>query len=135
MRLDVVDIDDATDQRLENALRPLPGQQIETTVLQVAKARREAKAKEVAHAEDVVGCTARIGIVLLDIEAGLMVEQTVEDVRRLARGGRDHLGVEGIELVGHMRVESYPRLIAVAGIDGAESGAVTASAEILPIGG
>src|SRR3954462_4521728 len=41
-----------------------------------------------------VGDAASIDRMLIDLKAGLMVEQAVKHVRRLAGGGGDHLGVE-----------------------------------------
>jgi len=45
----------------------------------------------VAEAEHVVGGAARIGVVLLDSKAALVVQQAIEDMRRLARGRGDNL--------------------------------------------
>ena len=53
----------------------------EPLVGQVADARREPEAQEVAQGEDVVGESAGVRVVLLDAKVGLVVEQAVEHVR------------------------------------------------------
>ena len=55
-----------------------------------------------------------------DAQPAAVLEQPVQHVRRLGRGRRDDLGVEGAELVGDVGVERDARLVAVAGVDVAE---------------
>lgn len=66
--------------------------------------------------EDVVADPAAVGVVGRDGEIGLVVEQTVDDVRRLA-GGRDGCDVEGRVPRGVVRVEQRRRVVAVACVD------------------
>jgi hypothetical protein len=57
---------------------------MEPLVGEVTDARRKAKAQEVAERKNVIGETCSIGVVLLDPQIGLMVEQPVENVRASA---------------------------------------------------
>lgn len=47
-----------------------------------------------------IGEARRVGVVLLDTQVGLMVEQAVEHVGRVAHADVDHLGVEVMEHFG-----------------------------------
>jgi hypothetical protein len=61
-----------------------------------------------AERKDVIGEPSCVGIVLFDPQIGLMVEQTVENVRRIAGVCSDHLGIEGRVLVGDVGIEEQP---------------------------
>ena len=50
---------------------------VEALVGQVADARREAEAQQVHQGEHMVGEAGRVGVVLLDPQVGLVVEQAV----------------------------------------------------------
>ena len=71
---------------------------------------------------------------LLGCEPGLMIEQSVENVRRLAGGCGDHLGVEGPVLVRDMGVERHARLVAVPRVDVGDRLAVAPGEEMLAVG-
>jgi hypothetical protein len=71
--------------------------------------------------------------VLGGAEPGAVPQQPVEHVRCLGRGRGDDFGVEGTELVGHVRVESDAGLVAVPGVDVADRLAAAAGAEELPV--
>src|SRR5229473_4631449 len=75
-------------------------QYIESLFLQVADARRKAEAQQPAHGEDVIGEAAGVGVVLVNDEATLVTEQSVEDIGRLVSGRGDHVGVKGPKLIG-----------------------------------
>ena len=109
------------------------GRQVQLAVREVAQARREAVAEEGHEAEDVVGRAAGVDGVLLDGEAGLVVEQTVEHVRRLAGGGGDDLRVERPVLVGDVGVEAHARLVAVTRVDVCDRLARPTGEEVLSI--
>ena len=66
-----------------------------------------------AKAEHMVGGAARIGVMLLDPKTALMVQQAIENMRRLARRRGDDLGVIRAELIGDMGVERPARLVAM----------------------
>lgn len=59
--------------------------------------------------EDMVGDAARVGVMLLDGETGLMVEQAVQHMRCFAGGSGDDLGVEGAILGSRHRKGGKPR--------------------------
>ncbi len=66
----------------------------EPLVGQVADAGGEPVAQEMAQREDMVGKSGGVGVMLLDAEVGLVVEQTVEYVRGVTDRGVDDLGME-----------------------------------------
>ena len=57
------------------------------------------------HGEDMIGEPRRVGVVLLDPQVRLVVQQSVEHVGRVADADVDHLGAEGRVLVGDVGVE------------------------------
>src|SRR3546814_10298371 len=59
----------------------LAGKEVQTTLLNVAQARREAVAEEGHETEHMVRCSTRIGVVLLDRHAGLVIQQAIQDIR------------------------------------------------------
>ena len=63
--------------------------------------------------EDMVGESGRVGVMLLDAQVGLVVEQAVEHVGGVAHRGVDDLGMERRVLVGDVRVEGHAGLVAV----------------------
>jgi hypothetical protein len=135
VRGDVSDVDrvGGIDQRAEERINRHAGRQVQSSVLQVADARREPVAEERHHPEDMVGHAARIDRVLLGRQAGLVVEQAVEDVRSLAGGRGDHLGVERSVLVGDVSIEAHARLVAMPRVDIGERLAVAAGEEVLAV--
>ena len=60
-----------------------------------------------AKAEHVVRRPTRIGVMLLDPKAALVVQQAVEDMRCLARGRGNNLSMIRAELIGDMGVERH----------------------------
>src|SRR5207344_1058725 len=105
---------DAADQRRETRRRLLIRQQVELAFLDITNARSEAEAEQVAEAEHVIGHTTCVGVVLLNRQSRIVIEKPIEDVRRLARGRGNHLGIEWPELVGDMRIERDAGLVAMA---------------------
>ena len=123
------------DQRLERRIGRRRSEAVEAPLAEVADARREPEAQQRAGGKDLIGCRGRVGRVLVDAEPAAMIEQSVEDVRRLARRRGDGLGMKGPELVGEMGVEHHAGLVPVASIDEVHRLAVTAGAEVLPVRG
>lgn len=98
--LDESCIDGAADQRSEGPpLTPLAGN-VQPFVGEIADAGSEAKAQQMAESEDMVGEAAGVGVVLFDPQVGLMVEQPVKDVGRIANCGVDNFGMKGRVLIG-----------------------------------
>ena len=128
--------DGAADQGSEPGIAGRLLQGIEAPVLEVADARREAGAEQMAHREDLVGVAFGFHAVLLDVEASLVVNQAVEDVDGLPYGGVYDLGAEGGVLVGDVSVEynSYVSTVA-AGVDLGGEVLVTSGLVALVVGG
>src|SRR3546814_18875113 len=63
--------------------------EVQMSLLNVAQARREAVAEEGHETEHIVRCSTRIGVVLLDRHAGLVLQQAIQDIGRFACGRRD----------------------------------------------
>jgi hypothetical protein len=85
----------------------------EALVSQIADARGEAEAQRGHQGNDVIGEAGRIGIVLLDPQVGLVVQQTVQDVCSVAHRGADDLYVERRVLIGDVRVKLDVRFLAI----------------------
>ncbi len=62
------------------------------------------------------------------------MQQTVEYLRRLACGRRDHFGVEGCVAIRDVRVEGDRRLAALVRIDGACRLRAPVEREVLSVG-
>ena len=84
-----------------------PGKHVQSAIFDVPHSRGKAEAQHVAKAEHVVGRPTRIGVMLLDPKAALVVQQAVEDIGRLARGRGNNLGMIRAELIGDMGVERH----------------------------
>jgi len=93
---------------------PLLAWHIEPLVGEIADARRETKTQQVAERKNVIGETRRFGVMLLNPQIGLMVEQAIENMRRITGIRGDDLGIERSVLVGDVGVKEHARLIAVA---------------------
>ena len=83
--------------------------------------------------KDMIGEARRVGVVLLDAQVGLVVQQAVEHVGRVAHADVHDLGVERRVLVGDMGVERPPWAAAVFRIDVAGALGLAAGAEVLAV--
>ena len=63
--------------------------------------------------EDVVGEAGRVGVVLLNPEIRLVIEQTIKNVRCVSHRGVDDLGMKGCVLVGNVSIEGDAGIVAV----------------------
>ncbi len=86
-------------------------------VAQVADARREPESQKVHQAEHMIGEARRVGVVFLDTQVRLVVQQAIEHIGRVAQADVDHLGAEGRVLVGDMGIERPPRATSILRID------------------
>ena len=82
-----------------------------------------------------VGIAAAIGVVAARRDLALVIEQPVQDMQRLARRRRDHLGVERRVAVGEVRVELDAGLVAVMGVEARRVAAEAAGPEELAVRG
>src|SRR3546814_6297506 len=111
----------------------LAGKEVQTTLLNVAQARREAVAEEGHETEHMVRCSTRIGVVLLDRHAGLVIQQAIQDIGRFACGRRDHPARKGIISIRDMGVEGDARFVAAARVDVTDRGPTTAGMKLLSV--
>jgi hypothetical protein len=100
MDADEFHVDAAGNHRLQRGIGGRLGEAVETPMLQVRDTRRELQAYQRAEGEDVVGIATTIGMVPACGNLALVIEQRVQYMQRLARRGRDQLGVEGAITVG-----------------------------------
>ena len=87
-----------------------------TPIREIAQARAKPETKSGTEREDVIGCSASVGVMLRDIEIRAVMQQPVENIRRFVGSCRDDLYVVRAMLVGHMGIEAEPRINAVSGI-------------------
>ena len=87
-------------------------------VPEVADARRKSKPQHVARPEHLIGEAGGIRVMLLDPEVGVVTEEAIQHVQRVANGGVDHLRMEWAVLIRHMRVERNRWIAPVLGVDG-----------------
>jgi hypothetical protein len=135
LRSDQFEVEFAADQRSERWVVSLRAWHIEPLVGEVADSGREAEAQHMAERKDMIGEACGVGVVLLDSQIGLMVEQTVENVRGVAGIRGDHLGIKGRVLVGDVGIKEHTWLISIAQIDLSGLLSASAGAESLAIGG
>ena len=82
-----------------------------------------------------IGEAGGVGVMLLDPQIGLMVEQAVENMRRISGIRGDHLGIEGRVLVGDVGVEEHARFVPIAQVHLPGLFSAPTGAEALSIGG
>jgi len=70
----------AANHRLERVVDSVALGDEQLGVAQVADARRKAEAQQVHQAKYMIGESCRIGVVLLDAQVGLVVQQAVEHI-------------------------------------------------------
>jgi hypothetical protein len=102
-------------------------------VLEVRNARRELEAEQTAQREDVVGLTAAVGVMPPRQNITLVIEQRVQDMQRLTRGGGDQLGIERRVAVRDMCVDLEPWPLAIMGVEPAGIAAKASSLEELSV--
>lgn len=72
---------------------------VEAGVTDVADSWCEPVAEQVHEGEEMIGVSGRVRVMLLNCEVGLVMEQPVQDVGRVAVPDVDELAVEGEVLV------------------------------------
>ena len=83
--------------------------------------------------KDVIGEAGRVGVVLLDPQVGLVVQQAVEHIGGIADADIHHAGAERRVLVGDMGVERPPWAAPVFRVDVAGALGLAAGAEVLAV--
>lgn len=84
MGADVLDVQGAADQRPQRRVGLHALRHVQLGFAEVADARRETEAQQVHQGEDVIGEAGRVGVVLLDPQVGLVVQQAVEHIGGIA---------------------------------------------------
>ena len=89
MLADNIDLHTGAQQRLER--RVLSGRLDagHAAIGEIAQARTESKIQHSAQGEDVIGRTAGVGVMRIDLKPGIVMKQTVEDVGRFGFRIRD----------------------------------------------
>ena len=64
-----------------------------------------------------IGSAAGVRVVRFDLQQRAVVQQAVEDIRRLVMGRRHHLDTVGAVLIGEMGIEAEAGVVPIAGID------------------
>lgn len=135
MGANVLDVQGAADQWAQRRVALHALRHIQLGFAEVTDTRREAEAQQMHQGEDVIGEAGRVGVVLLDPQVGLVVQQTVEHIGGVAHTDIHHAGAERRVLVGDMGVKQPSRLAAVFRVDVPGALAPAARAETLAIGG
>src|SRR5271169_3778 len=89
----MIGVDEPTHERRQRRRRFVAGKQIQLAILDVPQSWGEAESEQVAKPKYMIGRAARVGVMLLDPQAAERVEKAVENVRRLAGGRGNDLGV------------------------------------------
>ena len=77
------EVERAADERLE-LFMAATARDVEAGVLEVSDAWREPEPEEVHEAKDVIGESVGVGVMLFDTNVGLVIEQAIENVARVA---------------------------------------------------
>lgn len=133
MSVYMLDVERAADHRAQRRVILAVLHDVELGILQVADARREAETEQVHQREDVIGEAGRVGVVLLDAQVRLVVQQPVEHVGRAGHADVHHLGVERRVLIGDVGVEQLSRFAAVLRVDVPGAFGLAARLETLPV--
>jgi hypothetical protein len=133
MGADVLDVERATDHRLERVIGGIALGDVELGVAQVVDARREAETEQVHQGKDMIGEARRVGVVFLDAQVGFVVQQAIEHVGRVAHADVDHLGVKRRVLVGDVGVESPSWAASILLVDMAGAFYLAACSEVLAV--
>lgn len=88
---DQFEVELTADQGSERRMLALLAWHRKPLVGEIADAGRKAEAQQMTERKDVIGEAGSVGVVLLDPQIGLMVKQSVENVRGVAGIRGDHL--------------------------------------------
>ena len=89
----------------------------QAAIREVPQPGREYEAQEVEQREDVIRDAAGIDIVDQRVELGGVSHEPVEDERRLAGSGANHVGMERAVLARQERIDLESRIRTVLGVD------------------
>ena len=77
---------------------------------ELSQARTELESQQPEESKDDVGISCRVGHELPGLQFGLVLEQTVQDIRRVMERARDHDAVEAGELIAGEILVGHPAL-------------------------
>src|SRR4030095_1517316 len=86
-----------------------------------------------AEGEDVVRVTGSVGVVLLDLKIGLMIEQTIQNMRGVTHRGTDRPRMERRVTIRDVSVEHHYRIAAILGVHLSDDGPAESDRKRLPI--
>ena len=92
------------------------------------------KPSKMAQSEDMIGEAGRVRVIFLDLQVRLVIEETIENMRRIPNCRVDDLGMERSVLVGDVGVKSNTGVVPILEIYLSSSFAATSGAEELSIG-
>src|SRR3546814_762261 len=92
--LDGLHIDGPADQLIERGEFGVGRKRIEPPLAEVANTRGKPEPQQMAKPEHMIDSASGVGGMLLDLQLALMVEQAIDDMRRLAGIGGDDLVVK-----------------------------------------
>jgi len=132
---DVLNVQRAADHWAQRRVVLYALRDIQFGFAQVADARGKTKAQQMHQGEDMIGEASRVGVVLLDPQIRLVIQQTIEHIGRIPHSDIHHSGTERRVLIGDMGIEQPPWFVAVFRVDVPGAFASTACTEALAIGG
>ena len=86
-----------------------------------------------AQTEHMIDRAGRVGVMLADFQRAFVMQQTIQNMRGLARIGRDDLGVKRRVAIRNVSVELHARFRAIFGVVIGAGFAVPAGLEKLAI--
>jgi len=84
---DQIHIDAVADVVFQGRIGVGLAERVEFPILEIAQPRRETLAEQGEQAKDMIACAAGVGEMLIDVELGLMIVETVENIGRFASLG------------------------------------------------
>ncbi len=132
MGADVLDVERAADHGFQ---RVIGGVALRDVELGVAGSRMRGAKRKPGRCirANVIGEARRVGVMLLDPQVGLVVQQAVEHVGRIAHADVHDLGVKWRVLVRNVGVERPPWAAPVFRVDVAGALGLAAGAEVLAV--
>ena len=73
---------------------------VEPLVVELTNAGGKAKTEQMTQGKHVVSVAQGIGIVLLNRQVGLVIQQAIQGIGGLTDGGANDLDIEGVVLIG-----------------------------------
>src|SRR4051794_11433915 len=88
-----------------------------------------------AKSEDVIGVARTVGVVLLNLEIGLVIEQAIEDVSGIANGRTDCPGMKRSVAIRDVSIKHRHWIAAILGVHLRDDWFAEGDGKGLPVGG